>query len=322
MNPPATTPAGDARLALTEALDRELQRDLPAPIAAFAEHLVAGRRSAAAVLFYGSTLRTGDLDGLLDYYILVDDLADWHGQRIAALANGWLPPNVSYETFTAADGRELRAKVAVLSLRQFARGMREGALDTTLWARFAQPVGLVWARDLQARALTVDALAAAVTNAARWAALLGPEHASALAYWTGLFQHTYQAELRVESAGGRSRSLVEHERERYERLLPLAWRHAGIDFRVRKDELEPRLSAAQRREGVRAWALRARLGKPLNIARLLKSAFTFRNGADYVAWKVERHSGYKLELTDWQRRHPLIAAPFVLVKLRRRGVLR
>ncbi|MCC2659180.1 MAG: hypothetical protein K0Q76_4288, partial [Panacagrimonas sp.] len=64
------------------------------------------------------------------------------------------------------------------------------------------------------------------------------------------------------------------------------------------------------------------LGKPLNVLRLLKAACTFDGAADYAAWKVERHSGVKLELSPWQRRHPLLAAPVVYLRLRRQGVLR
>ncbi|WP_428309571.1 hypothetical protein [Hydrocarboniphaga sp.] len=307
---------------LRDAVDAELQRALPAEVTSFAEQLAQrGGNTVVAVLFYGSNLRTGDLDGVLDFYVLVDELSQWHRHRITALANRALPPNVSYET-TQIDALDLRAKVAVLSLGQFERGMREGAIDTTLWARFAQPLGLAWVRDDAARAATAAAVSSALTTAARWAALLGPLSGEASAFWQALFQKTYAAELRVERGGGRARSLIEHERERYTRLLPLAWRAAGIDFRVRGEQLEPRLDEARRRRSARAWMLRHAMGKPLNLMRLTKAAFTFENGADYVAWKVERHSGVRLELSDWQRRHPLLAAPGVLWQLRRRGAIK
>ena len=78
----------------------------------------------------------------------------------------------------------------------------------------------------------------------------------------------------------------------------------------------------ERALAARHWTLRQRLGKPLNVLRLLKAACTFDGAADYAAWKVERHSGVKLELSPWQRRHPLLAAPGVYLQLRRRGVLR
>ena len=309
-----------ARATLVERVHAELQRSMPAAIAAFAEHLIAGKRSACAVLFYGSTLRTGDLDSLLDYYVIVDDLVAWHGRRIAAIANGWLPPNVSFETFEH-EGRTLRAKVAVLSRDQFERGMQTSSIDTTLWARFAQPIGLPWTRDDDSKRRIESIIADAIGTAAHWAALLGPEQAEPADFWTALFRHTYSAELRVEGAAGRSKSIIEHEQARYEAFLPLAWRSVGIDYSVRSKELSPRLSTPQREQGQRDWSLRKRLGKPLNMVRILKASFTFHNGADYIAWKVERHSGYKLELSDWQRRHPLLAAPLVLVKLKRAKVL-
>lgn len=312
-----------ARDPLQRAIAQELDRPVAPAIAAFAAQLAQrGGNTVVAVLFYGSNLRSGDLGGVLDYYVLVDRLARWHPRRVAAIANQLLPPNVSYET-TQIDGVDLRAKVAVLSLQQFQRGMRQAAIDTTLWARFAQPLGLAWVRDPAARTQTIAAVCAAVATAARWAALLGPERGRAVEFWQALFKRTYAAELRVERGGGRARSLIEHESERYTRLLPLAWRASSVDFRVRDGNLlEPRINPTQRQLGARAWKLRHALGKPLNLARLAKATFTFENGADYVAWKVERHAGIQLQLSAWQRRHPLLAAPAVLWKLRRAKALR
>jgi hypothetical protein len=60
----------------------------------------------------------------------------------------------------------------------------------------------------------------------------------------------------------------------------------------------------------------------LNLARLAKAAFTFSGGVDYIAWKIERHSGHKIEVTPFQRRHPLLAAGPALWRLWRQGVLR
>jgi hypothetical protein len=68
--------------------------------------------------------------------------------------------------------------------------------------------------------------------------------------------------------------------------------------------------------------LRRQLGKPLNLLRLIKAAFTFDGAIDYVVWKVERHSGVRLEIQPWQRRHPLLAAPRLYYQLRKRRVMR
>lgn len=67
------------------------------------------------------------------------------------------------------------------------------------------------------------------------------------------------------------------------------------------------------------WGLRRVQGKFLSVARLIKASFTFDGGIDYLAWKISRHSGVKIELTPWQRRHPLLAGIVLFWRLRRRG---
>jgi hypothetical protein len=324
-------PESDAALAVLVAA--ELQQAAPPAIQAFAGHLSQQGAGALAVLFYGSNLRTGDLDGVLDFYILVDRLRDWHGHRLSAMANHCLPPNVGYHEWLY-EGRRLRAKVAVLRLDQFQRGVAGVGVDTTLWARFAQPARLLWSRDPAAAHAAQSAVAQAVMTASRWAARLGPEQGEASAYWDAVFVRTYAAELRVEKTS-RAQSLTSHDPARYARALCAAWQAIGQPFEQLFEQpleqpsgqshahlLRPQRSLAEQRQAERAWARRARWGKPLNLLRLTKSVFTFAGGADYVAWKVERHSGYRIELSNWQRRHPLLAAPRVLWTLWRKGVLR
>jgi len=307
---------------LRAVIEREMRREVPPPVAALAAQLAARAGGAAScVLYYGSSLRDARLDGVLDFYVLLDRVGAWPGSRLAALANRLLPPNVAYIEGHAG-GEALRAKVALISLAQFRRGMSAGALDTTLWARFAQPCSCAWTRSEVDREAAVEAVRQAVTTAARWAAELGPERADALAYWRLLFARTYGAELRVERAA-RGDDLVARDAERYARLLPQAWHAAGIACEPSGDALlAPSLSPAVRAAAERRWALRRRLGKLLNLLRLLKAAFTFDGAMDYVAWKVERHSGFRPEFSDWQRRHPLLAAPGLYWRLRRQKVLR
>ena len=211
--------------------------------------------------------------------------------------------------------------MAVLRADQFARATRHTSLDTTIWARFAQPVILAHARDATARHATLSALAGAVATAARWAVLLGPESGTPRPFWEALFRATYAAELRVEK-GERGVSLVEHAEARYAALLQPALSAAGIGFQVEGAVVTPALTNAQRRSGQAAWGRRRSAGKLLNIARLVKAAFTFKGGVDYIVWKIQRHSGVKLELTPWQRRHPILSAPVILYRLRRLGAIR
>ena len=303
-------------------IDAELCREVPQPVKALAEWL-AGRagEATAAVLFYGSALRDEALDGVLDFYVLVDRPGAWPGPWLAGFANRLLPPNVGYlEGVAGFPG--LRAKYAVMTLVQFRRGVSQRVIDTTLWARFSQPCACIYARSEADRLEVRDAVAEAVMTAARWAALLGPGEGDAASLWRALYQRTYQAELRVERST-RGADLITHAQSRYERLLPAAWRAAGVAFnRLPDDQLQPTIGVGERAHAQRRWRVRQRLGRPLNVLRLLKAALTFDNAVDYVAWKVERHSGYRIDPSPFQRRHPLLTAPWLYWRLRRKGVLR
>ena len=58
------------------------------------------------------------------------------------------------------------------------------------------------------------------------------------------------------------------------------------------------------------------------MLRLIKASFTFAGGADYIAWKISRHAGVPVEFSAWERRHPILAAPLVLWRLTRQGIVR
>jgi hypothetical protein len=312
----------DARASLRAAIAEELALPLPEAIGHVAEVLAArGHGAATAVLFYGSNLRSGNLEGVLDYYVLVDSLRRWYGRWLPAAANRVLPPSILYVE-TPWAGQTLRAKVAVLRVDQFRRAMRRRGLDTTMWARYSQPAALAWSRDAAGREAAVEAVADAVISAAGWAARLGPARGPAGEYWQSLFKRTYGAELRVERAS-RTDSLMAYGGPRYDRLLPLAWTADGLAFATLPGgTLSPALGSGARRAARWGWALRHALGKPLNFVRLMKSAYTFDGGVDYVLWKIERHSGVKMELTPWQRRHPILASPWVFWQLKKRGAIR
>lgn len=303
-------------------IEAELAQPAPAAVTQLAAQLAArASGGTAAVLFYGSNLRDASLDGVLDFYILLDDVRTWPGPRLAAFANRLLPPNVGYFE-GPIEGATLRVKYAVMSVEQFRAGTSRETLDTTLWARFSQPCTCVWARSRADRAVVGTLVQQAVVTAAQWAAELGPERGEALAYWRALFAHTYGAELRVEKTT-RSDDIVGRNAERYAALLPEAWLLANLRFEARDDgKLHPQLAVDERLDATRRWARRQQLGKWLNALRLLKAAYTFDGALEYLAWKVERHSGYRLVFAAWERRFPLLAAPGIYWRLRREGVLR
>jgi len=250
---------------------------------------------ALAVLFYGSNLRTGSLDGVLDFYVLLPGPVE---------KGIW--PRVSYHE---RDG--LRAKVATMTLATFAEAAKGALRDTTIWARFVQPSALAWSRDPAQRDAVAAAVAEAAKTAARFAVALGPEAGTAEDYWGALFRATYRAEFRVERPG-RENDILGVNRQHFAGLLPLALEADGIAFERNGDRLHPKLPATQRDALRREWRRKARLGKPYNLVRLLRASTTFEGAARYAAWKIERHTGVPVTLTPWKERHPVLAAPGVL----------
>ncbi|MCB8882452.1 hypothetical protein ACELLULO517_19545 [Acidisoma cellulosilytica] len=290
-----------AEQALGPLIAAELDRPAPPAMAALVQEILDSRgKAVAAILFYGSCRRTGDLTGLIDLYILYDGHRAFHRRAFPALMNAALPPNVMLMAAGAGtDG--LRAKVAMLSVRQFDRRVRPGSLDTTIWTRFSQPSSLLYARDDAARKRVTALLTQAAGTALAWGRWLNPAAENAGTVWEGLFRETYRAELRPERANQPS---VLYETN-------AAWFDGLFDAGGHPAAKAP----------FGGWALRRFCGKPLNLLRLVKAAFTFAGGADYLLWKLQRHSGVRLELSPWQRRHPILAAPFLLWRLRRIGAL-
>ncbi len=285
---------------IAAALDRPVRDE----VAAYARCL--GKETGAlAVLFYGSNLRTGSLEGVLDFYIL---LPGPQRERI------W--PRVSYREWDHA-GERLRAKIATMSLAQFARAASGQSRDTTIWARFVQPCALVWDAGDEARVQVTDALCVAAVTAGRLAAAVGPARGAPEEYWRALFRATYKAEFRVEKPG-RENTILEVNAAHFDGLLPLAWETGGLQFERVNTVLEPLLDSAERQRILAWWAERARLGKPLNLLRLAKATTTFDGAADYAAWKLHRHTGIALEVTPFRAKHPLLAAPGALFELWRK----
>lgn len=285
--------------ALHQRIRAQFSREVHAAVSGFAALLAGEQARAIAVVFYGSNLRTGSLEGVLDYYVLTD------GPQQEKI---W--PRVSYHE-AIIEGEALRAKVATMSLAQFAKAASGRSRDTTIWARFVQPCGLIWRRDESAGDAVLSAVAEAVKTAARLAAALGPKSGPAKDYWRALFQATYRAEFRVEKPG-REDSILSVNAAHFDGLLAAAWAADGIEFSEEAGRLTPQLPGKTRRETLRWWAARQRLGKLLNIARLLKASTTFEGAGRYAAWKITRHTGVPVKVTPWREKHPVLSAPAVL----------
>jgi hypothetical protein len=276
-----------------------LARDVPPELRAMTDVLRLKHPGAVAILAYGSCLRGVDAaDTLMDFYVLTENFSGVSPNIISRVACCIVPPNVYYVE-TEFSGQRLRAKYALLPLPLFAKWMTRDIGNPYFWARFAQPSALVSARDDKTR----DDVAVSISEALRTGfanAKALTTATDALAIWTAGFNATYQSEFRSEKAN-RAASIVSSAPEYYREAARLL----AAEMPIHANQTLRRLT-----------------GKGWSVLRLIKAAFTFQGGADYIAWKIERHSGEKIILTDWQRRHPVIAGLLLLPALLRRGAIR
>ncbi len=310
----------DLRLALTEIagpcrshLTRELRPLTDALKDTYKDSLLA-------IVFYGSCLRTGDVyNGLNDFYVIVDGYRRAHGHVISAAFNHLIPTNVYYLE-RATEQATLRAKYAVLSLDQLEEGATHW-FQSSVWGRFAQPLAIIHvASDSMALRVRAACGQAVITLLQRALPMLPAQLDSA-----GAFSQTlglsYSTELRVESKT-RGADLIAENADEYHRRWLLVLPHLAFSYCAHGDVITFDIPKNTRRIAAIAWPLRRFQGKSLSVLRLVKACFTFSGAIDYAAWKLERHTGEKINVTPRLRRFPLIFGWPVLWRLFRRKVVR
>jgi len=302
-----------------EHMAKDLAEDAPEGLAPLVEGIRTRCGPALrAVVLYGSTRRNANIrDGLVDLMAIVADYRSVHGAGLAAMFNHLLPPNVYYLEAGPEKAR-VRCKYIIVSEATFER-RTAGGLDGYFWARFSQPCRLVWSADAQAADRVAEGRARAAAHFARQALALGNETLTATGFWVRAVSATYRCELRPEPPGA-AEGLIDRDPAFWNRLSqallpPLAGVSADDGaFRVE-------LPRGRQMAGRLRWGLRRGWSKLLNVLRLLKAAGTFANGVDYLSWKIERHSGIKVEVTDSMRRHPRLASWKLLFRMWRSGAL-
>jgi hypothetical protein len=213
-----------------------------------------------------------------------------------------------YHAQKVVAGRTLRAKCSIVALSAFERRTACSTFEPYFWARFAQRCALLWARDECVRRRVGAALAAAAVILVQETRPLLGHRPAAGDLWVEAFRRTYGSELRSESET-RAVELYAADSARYDRIATIVTSRAGPP-------------ALGRRRARLRWQMRRIAGKPLAALRLIKAAFTFERGADYLMWKIGRHSAVEIKLSAWQRRHPILASPTLLWRLYRRGAIR
>lgn len=277
------------------------------------------------ILLYGSCLRSGDIyDGLLDLYLICDSYRAAYRNPLLAGANWLLPPNVFYAEHKLAD-KTLRSKVTVISLRDFRRGCSKAWFESYIWGRFAQPTRIVYSRDAQTRLTLEHCLLEAARTLLRNTLPVLPPRGDVTDLWEQALALSYSTELRTERPG-RATELALAAADFYAEVTRQLSPSLGFGFTVYHSDgilsYRSQIGRTRRLTARLAWLLRRGQGKLLSILRLLKALFTFEGGLDYIAWKLERHSGERVVIPDRVRRAPLIYLWGFFWGLYRRGIFK
>ncbi|MEK6736802.1 MAG: hypothetical protein AABY47_09540 [Pseudomonadota bacterium] len=310
--------------ALITEVAKQSNQTVSADFAPFIDALIAHFGvSLDAVILYGSCLHSAcSLDeGIVDLYVVVDSYRKAYPQRYLGMLNAMLPPNVFYLEVHHQE-KTLRAKYAVISTADFEQGAHYW-FHSYIWARFAQPSRLLYARDESVRQRICTALAhSVVTFLESGVPALEPSTIDIEEIWTRCLMLTYAAELRAEQET-RARHLAQANLGAFTRLTEAA---SPVLTGVLEKQSDGRYrcltTPSTRRQALWCWRLRRWQGRILSILRLSKATLTFNNSVEYAAWKIERHTGVRVEITPMLRRHPILWGLKVAWQLLRRGVVR
>lgn len=276
-----------------------------------------------AVIGYGSCLRDGvSPDKIIDLYVLLEDYSAMPESWVLRAGNRILPPNVYYLE-AAFEEKILRAKYATITLNAFENWVSPSTGNPYFWARFAQPCVLLYARDENVTARVTAAIREAACTLIAQTLPLMPDDFAPVELWTSALEQTYRTEWRSEGRH-RAAEIAAADIGHYASLTPFVLSiivksqvtETDGSFAVAKSKLQ---SATSMR---RQWKVRRITGRVFATLRLLKAAFTFQGGIDYLLWKVARHSGVEVKPSNFQRKHPLLGAPLLAWKLYRKGGFR
>ncbi len=275
--------------------------------------------STVAVIHYGSHAqgRRPSADSAFDFFVVVDRYRDAYtslkvtmgtkyGPGLATVLANRLPPNVIAISQPLPDGSVRRAKCCVVSLAHLQWACSPRAWDHFCQGRLMQHVVVSWVRDEPGERSVQAALASVRTHTRVWVAPSLPESFSVEDYLTMALRRSLSGEIRPEAAD-HARTLAAAQAE----TLGPVYR-AVLDAYVASGHMVVEGPDRYRLATAPSGWDRFRVGlyfqhsKVRATTRLLKHVVLYDGWLDYIVRKVERSGNGKVELTDREKRWPLI----------------
>jgi hypothetical protein len=293
-----------------------LRPDVAAVARAVAE---AGGDAVRAIVFFGSrkTKARPDAYSAYDLFVVLSAYSPFyrslhaqgrlrHWPALGAALNAWLPPNQVSLPVTLADGTRVLAKCAVVSESALRKGTSRERKDHFMVGRLFQPTELLHAADAEAERSIMDALVSAHALTWDWGRPWLPARFDVAGYCRTLLRVSYAGEIRPEPEGRADalwRAQEEYLRPVYGALLE-ALRERG-DLLAAGEGLYTPGRPATAGERLRS-RLYFRWSLVRATARWAKYVVTFEDWLEFLLRKVRRHSGQEIELTERERRMPLV----------------
>jgi hypothetical protein len=275
--------------------------------------------STVAVVHYGSHAqgRRPAADSAFDFFVIVDQYREAYTWLTAALGTSYgpglatalanlLPPNVIAVTQTLPNGTFRRAKCCVISLADLRWACSPKAWDHFCQGRLMQVVLIGWARDAEATVAAEVSLDAVRHHTPAWVSPSLPETFSLEDYLVTALRRSLSGEIRPEQAD-HARTLVAAQMGTLRPLYQAVLQAEVAAGRMVAEGLDRyRLTTRPT-----TWhRLRVQLyfhhSKVRATVRLLKHVVLYEGWLDYIVRKVERSGNAKVELTEREKRWPLI----------------
>jgi hypothetical protein len=293
--------------------------DDPALAEAAQELALAAAGTLDGLVFFGSR-RTGaarsDAFSAHDVFVIVHRYRPFYeamrrrglsgkGARVMALLSGWLPPTQYSIRFPDSP---VHFKAAVIRSDTFHRETSPRRRDHFCIGRLFQPSRILYARDKATGDALVNGLVSAHAETWRWSRPWLPAEFDADGYGGNALKVSMSWEVRPESSG-RAEALWDAQREEqrpvFEALLSDLAARGEIVPAADTEGLWSAARPAGRRE---RWRLKLYFRRSIvrSTTRWLKHVLTFEGWLDYILHKARRHAGEPVELTERERRWPLI----------------
>lgn len=274
--------------------------------------------SVQAVIFYGSGLWKESTDQTIyDFYVLIDSYKSYGSPSLSAFGGALVPPNVYYKQITH-NGQMLRCKYAVMTLKQFVSAAKGQSFTPHIWARFAQPCRIVFTHSEDVRQQITKAITQAINVFhKRTLELCAVKKISIKDLWVKGLQMTYSCEIRSESPE-RTEQIFNAQVERFLKVTSMV---LGVD-KNSPDQVFDNPKYNSSKLNLMMFYIKRPIMKLVVISRFIKAAFTFSGGMEYAQLKIRKHSGVDFEMTEFQKKHPLIGGWPVFWKVIRAGGLK